>query len=399
MSVTGIQLTARWAPKPGYHVEDGNAEAGWAADAGQVWRDPVLSLVDLQQRPVGPHEVVIQSMVVALGENDVRLAKAGSDGYVCYKGPASLPRVLGQQFAGRVLETGSKVTNVKTDDYVTAEAFHYCGKCEACRIPYYNMCHDPQELGRTIDGALSEKTFVDSRFCWSINNLVQTFGTQKGCELGAAVLPMATVYHALFIVGGGFLPGESVVVYGSNILSLCAVALARSAGAGQILFMEEKNSTASVLARQLGATQAYCVDELESRDLKPHDAVLQATRGLGAAVHIETSGRADLFMEEIHQCLGMKGQVICAVNQGIRTPIHLDPFISRMGKVSATHGHAGYAMFPNIIELLGSGAADMTAAILGRIRLQDVPGAIEQMEKQPWGLWIITGTMDGEQKV
>ena len=330
-----------------------------------------------------PHEVLIEPAGVALGEDDFR----GPDGCV-----------PGRAFAGRVLEAGAEVTNVRPGEHVTAEAFHYCGQCEACRVPHYSACLVPRELGRTIDGALCERMVVDSRFCWSIDDLMHAFGPQKGCELGATVLPLATAYHALFIAGGGgFVPGESVVVYGSGMLSLCAVALARSAGAGRVLLVEETGSEASELACRLGASAAHGADELARRGVKPHRAVLEATGGLGAAVQVETSGRADLFMEEMQQCMAMKGRVVCAVRQGRRTPIYLEPFVTRMAKVTSARGHAGYAVFPNVIEILGSGAADMTVAVLGRTCLADMPGAVQRARQQPWGIWMVSVVGDDKE--
>ena len=67
-------------------------------------------------------------------------------------------------------------------------------------------------------------------FCWPINPLIERFGVRKGCEMGALVLPLARIYNAMFASAGGFLPGECVCIYGSGLLSLASVALARAAG-------------------------------------------------------------------------------------------------------------------------------------------------------------------------
>ena len=384
-----LRIDAEWVPKPGYVIVEAGADTRKAAAASLAWRHPRLSLVGIPDPQIGPDDVVIRPMAVGINEGDVELSTSDGDGYVIYAGCASLPRVLGQELAGRIDEVDSNVTNLRVGDYVTAEAFQWCGHCQACRIPHYNHCEASEELGRTIDGAFAERMRIASRFCWPINDLVEIFGAKKACELGAMVLPLATIYNALFIRAGGILPGESVVVYGSGLLSLCAVALARAAGAGQVLVFEEVASAASSLARQLGASGVYSSDELAAQGMRPHQVIMEATRGVGAAIQIQTNGKAGAFQEDMERAMAVLGKVVCPVRQGERTSVDVERFIVRLGRLYPTQGHGGYAIFPNLIELLRSGAADITSAILGRFRLQDMTQAMRRAEQQRGGRWIM----------
>lgn len=391
-----LRVDAEWAPRPGYLAAEADADTKRVADASRVWRHPVLSLVNIPDPSIGPDDVLIRPVAVGISEGDVALSTADEDGYVSRAGPASLPCVLGQEAAGQVEEVGSNVTNLRVGDYVTVEAFHWCGHCEACRIPHYNYCEASEELGRTTDGAFAERTRIASRFCWPINDLVEKFGARKACDLGAMVLPLATVYNALFVRAGGFAPGETVVVYGSGLLTLCAVALARASGAGQILVFEEVTSAASPLAGELGATGVYGSDELAAQGIRPYQVVMEATRGNGAAVQVLTDGKVEVFQPDVEHAVAALGKVLCLARQGQRTSVDMERFVVRLGRLVTAQGHGGYAIFPNLVALLRSGAADVTSAILGRFRLRDATQAMEQAERQPWGRWMLAETASGE---
>ena len=57
-------------------------------------------------------------------------------------------------------------------------------------------------------------------------------------------------------------------------------------------------------------------------------------------------------------------------------------------------GHVGHGIFPNLIELLNTGAADITPAIARRIPLSGVPAAIVEpatvSERSRWDHWVMS---------
>ena len=282
--------------------------------ASRVWRTPTVELVDLPDPTPGPDDVVIRPLVAGIGDDDRRLVSADSEGYLNYAGELNLPCVPGQEFAGFVEATGGHVTNVRVGDYATAEAFQWCGECTACRATRYEFCQSHEELGRTIAGAYAEQVCVASRFCWPINPLIERFGVRKGCEMGALVLPLARIYNAMFASAGGFLPGECVCIYGSGLLSLASVALARAAGAGQILLFGD-SPTVPPLARKLGASGVFGTADLAAIGRRPHQIVMEATADQGAKVQIEISGKGNALMGELEKSLALMGKIVTPVSQ------------------------------------------------------------------------------------
>src|SRR5690625_2853121 len=58
----------------------------------------------------------------------------GSDMHI-YHGTnplATLPRIVGHEVAGEIVEVGSHVQTVAVGDHVVIEPISYCGECDAC---------------------------------------------------------------------------------------------------------------------------------------------------------------------------------------------------------------------------------------------------------------------------
>lgn len=88
-----------------------------------------------------------------------RVGICGSDMHI-YHGTnplATLPRVVGHEVAGEVVEAGEAVTNLKAGDHVVVEPIHYCGKCYACRKGQPNVCASLSVFGVHEDGLYCRK--------------------------------------------------------------------------------------------------------------------------------------------------------------------------------------------------------------------------------------------------
>ncbi len=60
---------------------------------------------------------------------------------------ATLPRVVGHEVAGEVVEIGQGVVGIKVGDHVVIEPISYCGKCYACRKGRQNVCEKLSVFG------------------------------------------------------------------------------------------------------------------------------------------------------------------------------------------------------------------------------------------------------------
>ena len=87
-----------------------------------------------------------------------RVGICGSDMHI-YHGTnplATLPRVVGHEVTGEVVETGTDVTTLKVGDHVVVEPISYCGECYACRKGRPNVCEQLSVFGVHEDGGMRE---------------------------------------------------------------------------------------------------------------------------------------------------------------------------------------------------------------------------------------------------
>ena len=73
------------------------------------------------------------------------------------------PLTLGHEFAGTVVEVGSKVQSARVGDFVSAESHVTCGMCFQCRTGQAHMCPKTQILGVDRDGAFAHYVAVPEK--------------------------------------------------------------------------------------------------------------------------------------------------------------------------------------------------------------------------------------------
>ena len=110
----------------------------------------------LEERPMpallDEKDAIVQVTLTTICSSDIHI-KHGAV-------PKAVPGViLGHEFVGRVVETGSAVKKVKPGDRVAVNVETFCGECFFCRRGYVNNCtdgHGGWALGCRIDGGQAE---------------------------------------------------------------------------------------------------------------------------------------------------------------------------------------------------------------------------------------------------
>ena len=99
----------------------------------------------LEERPMpallDEKDAIVQVTLTTICSSDIHI-KHGAV-------PKAVPGViLGHEFVGRVVETGSAVKKVKPGDRVAVNVETFCGECFFCRRGYVNNCTDEHGAGR-----------------------------------------------------------------------------------------------------------------------------------------------------------------------------------------------------------------------------------------------------------
>jgi len=204
-----------------------------------------LAVVDVP-RPLlrAPTEVRIGVRAAALNHLDLFVA----DGAPGVPAPP-LPRIVGTDGAGVVLETGLSVTHVRPGDRVVINPGVSCGECEPCLVGDEVYCRQFGILGEHRSGTAAEEIVLPGR------NVLPIHGDWSWAAAAAFTLSTLTAWRML-TTRARVAAGERVLIWG--------------VGGGAAV-------AALQVARHLGARVAVTSSS---------DAKLEMARGLGAELGI-----------------------------------------------------------------------------------------------------------------
>lgn len=369
-----LVVDAEWRPRSGYSLSEEEKKRKRAITGNQVWRNPHFDIKDLPTPNIKDDEVLIKVETCGVCGSDTHLCETDAEGYIIFSGLTKLPCILGHEFSGVVERIGKKVSSVKVGDKVAVESVIWCGVCKPCRSGSPNQCSHVELMGLSADGAFAEYAAVNERFCWKINDFETVYPPEKVFNIGALIEPVGCAYNGIFIAGGGFNPGATVVVYGAGPIGLGAVALAKISGASLIIAFDVIDERVNI-ARDMGADFAFNINTLNG--CSPGDKVMELTRREGADVQVESAGAASKTIPEMERSLAANGKIIYLGRAATSTSIHLDVLVSGANKIIGARGHSGYGIFPSVIKLVASGRLNLERMITSIYPFKSVLNAIK----------------------
>jgi len=204
-----------------------------------------------------------------------------------HRHPALPGVIFGHEFAGKIVEIGPEVKNLKVGQKVAVDQNPGCGKCYMCRNGFSNGCLRlfdnplapekgwPYTPGQWWDGGLARYVRLPAHYCYEIDNSVPMTHVAVFEPLGVVVNAMNKVRPQV---------GEICVVMGGGPVGLFATALLKAGGASKIIASEIRPKRRELL-KKCGAD--IVIDPKES-DLT--QIVMDNSKGFGAQVIIEATG-------------------------------------------------------------------------------------------------------------
>ena len=176
-----------------------------------------LTIIEAPVPRPGPNEVLVHVRASGLCSTDTHLLNG--------KQPlGSLPRILGHETAGDIVELGSNVNNWHINDRVTVGVDVTCGVCRFCLSGQTQLCMHKVRLGFERDGGHCEYVTVPTT---NLVHIPESISYEQASILPDAV---ACTYHSL--VGQGKLAlGQIIVILGVGGLGIHGVQIAVRAGA------------------------------------------------------------------------------------------------------------------------------------------------------------------------
>ena len=273
--------------------------------------------------------------------------------------PATVGVVLGHEFVGVVRDAGADVTSLRSGDRVVVATNVSCGQCVWCRRSLANHCERFTTHGIFADGGLAPRVAVPAANCFPIAAHVPS-------HLAALAEPLSTVVNGAQLAG--VFPGETAAVIGAGPAGLMFVALLKLAGATVIAI--EPAERRAALAERMGAERV-----VNPREEDAVRVTREATEGLGADVVVDAVGTQLATALELVRKAGRI--VLFGINEHARAEIAQNR-ITR-DELRILGAYVGQNTFPAAIRLLEQGRVDFEPLVTHRIRLPELPDAVEEL--------------------
>jgi threonine dehydrogenase-like Zn-dependent dehydrogenase len=261
-----------------------------------------------------------------------------------------LPRVIGHEIGGQVVEIPENDKGIRAGDLCAIEPYINCGHCRACRLERPNCCEDLKLLGVHVDGGMQGYLAVPIRLLHKSATLTpDQFALIETLGIGA---------HA--VRRSGLAKGETALVVGAGPIGLSVVQFALAAGAA--VRVVEKSEIRRDFVRRLG------VEVLDQPDGELADVVFDAT------------GNAQVMAESLRH-VGAGGRLVFV---GLcRDAIAIDDPLFHKREVTLFASRNSCHQFPRIIGMIERGEIDTAPWINFRMPLRDVPKGFADLRKRP----------------
>jgi threonine 3-dehydrogenase len=282
------------------------------------------------------------------------------------------PRILGHELAGRVVTTGAGVTRVREGDLVGVESHLVDWTCSQCRAGNEHLCRNLRVIGVHTDGGFAEYVVIPEA------NAIESNGLDPAVV--ALQEPMGNAVHAAFVEP---IEGRSVLVTGCGPIGLCAVGIARAAGASTVIATDTEAYRLD-LARTMGADLA-----LDAADPATGERIREATGGDGVEVVLEMSG-AQAALDQALSAITRGGRISLLGIFGQPVRLDISNLVIEQGlRIHGVFGRRIYDTWERTQALLRSGALDVTPILTHRLDLADWERAFDLIASRHAGKVVL----------
>jgi L-iditol 2-dehydrogenase len=303
--------------------------------------------VRIEDRPVpkpAPGQVLVEIAAVGICGSDVHYYEHGRIGDYVVRDPM----IIGHESAGTIVDVGDPVDRNRVDELVALEPGVPCRTCRQCLRGRYNLCPRVVFFATPpVDGSISRYVAIDAAFAHSAPSGL----TAEQAAMAEPVSVGIWAARRSAVTGG-----DRVLITGAGPIGLLAGQVARALGA-DIPVITDVSDFRLARARDLGLRTAQAGTPLQEE----FDVLLECS---GAPAALAGGMRA----------LAPAGRV-ALVGMGADA-VTLDVALVQGRELSVT-GVFRYAnTYPLALQLISSGAVNVTDVITHRFTLEDTERAL-----------------------
>ncbi len=327
-----------------------SAVVNFAPEKGSV------EIREIDKPVIGDEDVLLEVANVGVCGSDLHQWTAD------HSWPVNYPVVLGHEFGGQIVETGSKVTKWNEGDRVVSETAAVIDTDNPMsRTGLYNLDPTRKGFGYGVNGAMTRFVKVPARCLHLVPDHIPF-------EEACLTEPCCVAYSAV-VANTRITPGDRVIVLGPGTIGILCAAMARLCGAEVAIVGLESDRHRLAIAEQYGCESIIgdATDWAKKRD------------GLGADCIIDAAG-ASITLKIALQLVRPNGK-ITKVGWGPQPlGFSLDPLVQKNITLQGSFSH-NWPMWERVIALLSSGQLNVKPIIGGVWPITEWNTAFEKMHK------------------
>lgn len=271
------------------------------------------------------------------------------------------PIVIGHELVGRVVEINStQETHIKKGDLVSSETHIFCNECYQCLINNRHVCENMNLFGIGRNGGFAEYATIPLRTTWKNDKRVHPEAMSVQEPLG----------NAVHVVTKANVRGKKVLVVGLGPTGLCAGAVAKAYGAGEVIGIN-RGEYRRKLANKMGFDKT--VSFLSPEEFNSYDTIL------------EMSGNPE-GIQTAFQAVRIAGTIVMFGIPKEKVNIDLGKYvINKEIEIESVFGRRIWETWFQTTALLVSKKIDLRKIITHRFRLKDFEKAMEVMKSGKCG--------------
>ncbi len=312
----------------------------------------------------GPEEVLVRVKSCGICRTDWKCSTLGHRDLI-------LPRVLGHEVAGIIVETGERVTDFRAGDRVQVSPGLACGSCHFCQAGRDHLCGGMKIMGFHYDGGFQEYLLLGAQAVRNqvLNLIPENLSWEEACMAE----PLACTINMQDSMQLGKI--DSLLIHGTGRLGLLNLKLARYKGVKTVIGVEGHEG-------RLRAAEAFGFDHLiDASKARVIDEVRAITRGRGVEAAIPCCSAPEAMAEAL-EATGKQGAIgfFSGISREVSRAVDFNQIHYKELRVYGAYG-CRIAQNRKALHYMSSGRIEVRDLITKIIPLEEIPAGLDMVNR------------------
>ncbi|SHH41851.1 L-threonine 3-dehydrogenase [Cognatiyoonia sediminum] len=333
--------------------------------------EPGLWKVDAPIPELGPDDVLIKINKTGICGTDIHIW----DWDAWASATVPVPIITGHEFAGEVVDMGRNVSGLKLGQRCSGEGHLIGTESRQSRSGKFHLDPGTRGIGVNVQGAFAQYLRLPA---FNVVPLPDDIPD----EIGAILDPLGNAVHTALSFP---LLGEDVLITGAGPIGIMAAAVARHAGARNVVLTDVNTYRLDLAAKVV--PNLRCVN-VAKEDL--HDVVHELGLKEGFDIGLEMSGN-QAALDQMVEALVMGGKIALLGIPPGQSPVDWSRIVFKAITIKGVYGREMFETWYKMIAMLQYGL-DVSRVITHRYDIADFREGFEQMKSGRSGKVVLNWT-------